>query len=64
MNIELKEIAELVDRINEINKLDLNDTVITRNGVVIDASEYHTSIAEWKYIGLNNLDFLKDFLGA
>ena len=59
--VKLSELKEHLEFRNKINTHDLGKIILMRND-----REYipfsKGQIENWKYIGLNNIDFLRDFL--
>lgn len=57
-SISLYEIKTMLKQINEINKTPLEDiTFLNKNGKPIKIN--NKIIADFKFIGLNNIDFIK-----
>ncbi len=54
--IHVEEIKEELEKRRWFNSLDLNDVVLLENGEVVDHVKY---LEEWKFLGLNNTDFIQ-----
>jgi hypothetical protein len=54
--VSVEEVKKLVNRIHEINKLDLSDIIWTENGVEIDVPLSRS--LEFQFCGLSNVDFI------
>jgi len=56
MVVSIEEIKALREKLAEINRVDLESITFTENGEVVKIDQRY--IDEWKYIGLNNVDFI------
>jgi hypothetical protein len=56
MIVSIEEILELRERLREINALPLDDITFIENGEELEIDK--TIVADFKFTGLNNCDFI------
>lgn len=58
--VTIEEILAIRKRRKEINDLDIREIEFTLDGVVINVTDQ--DLEEWRFMGLNNFDFVAYFL--
>lgn len=58
--VDLNEVLKLIEALTDINATNLKDLVFIKDGKEIKVTQ--TVVDEWSYAGLNNMEFIKNYL--
>lgn len=56
--VDVDEVLDIIKKLAEINGSELTDLKFVRNGIEMVPTQL--TLDEWKYVGLNNLSFIKE----